>query len=205
MSPNSACADKVIGMQRIVITGGPGAGKTVITRALAERHPDLLVPVPEAATQVYRFLNTRWDKLDLTGRHDAQRRMYRLQLEQEGRLARANPDKILLLDRGTIDGAAYWPEGPDDFWRDVHTTHQRELSRYDAVIVLETCAAIGLYDHDASNPVRFEDPQGAIEAGNLLAKLWSGHPHVHHIRACADLQDKINAVDSLLNPLLPRS
>jgi predicted ATPase len=185
-------------MHRIVITGGPGAGKTVISQALALRHSERLVAVPEAATQIYQLLNTRWDKLDLSGRREAQRRMYRLQLEQEERIARQNPGKVVLLDRGTIDGAAYWPEGPEDFWRDVKTTHERELARYDAVIILETCAAIGLYDHDASNPVRFEDPRGAIEAGELLVKLWSGHPRVHHVRACEEMDEKINRVEDVL-------
>jgi predicted ATPase len=188
-------------MQRIVITGGPGAGKTVITRAIAEKHPDRFVAVPEAATQVYHLLNTRWDKLDLAGRHDAQRRMYRLQVEQEERTARAHPDKILLLDRGTVDGAAYWPEGPEDFWRDVATTQAKELARYDAVIILETCAAIGLYDNDASNPVRFEDPAGAIEAGKRLVQLWDGHPHVLHVPACVTIEEKIVAVENLLREI----
>jgi predicted ATPase len=188
-------------MHRIVITGGPGAGKTVITRAIAEKHPDRFIAVAEAATQVYQLLNTRWDKLDLAGRHDAQRQMYRLQLEQESRLAQEHPGKILLLDRGTIDGAAYWPEGPEDFWRDVQTTHERELSRYDAVIILETCAAIGLYDHDASNPVRFEDPAGAIEAGNRLVELWAGHPRVRHVNACEKIEQKIEGVDAVLREL----
>jgi len=185
-------------MKRIVITGGPGAGKTVITQLLAADHPERFVAVPEAATQVYRLLNTRWDRLDLAGRHDAQRRMYRLQLEQEERFAREHAQKILLLDRGTIDGAAYWPEGPEDFWRDVGTTREKELARYDAVIVLETCAAIGLYDHDASNPVRFEDPSGAIEAGKKLVELWEGHPRVRHVKACERLEEKLVEVERAL-------
>src|SRR3954463_1172939 len=105
--------------QRIVLTGGPGAGKTVITRRIASMLPDQFALVPEAATQVYDALQTRWDKLDLAGRRDVQRKIYQLQVDQEDRTAAANPDKILLLDRGTIDGAAYWPEGPDDYWRDV--------------------------------------------------------------------------------------
>lgn len=192
------------GIQRIVITGGPGAGKTVITRALAQKHPQRFVAVPEAATQVYRMLNTRWDRLDLNGRHDAQRRMYRLQLEQEDRLAREHPGKVLLLDRGTIDGAAYWPEGPDDFWRDVHTTHQQELARYDAVIILETCAAIGLYDNDASNPVRFESSAAAIEAGERLAQLWADHPRVHYVNACREIAEKIAAVEGVIDQLAGR-
>src|SRR6476661_5391894 len=101
--------------RRIVLTGGPGAGKTVISRRLAAARPDRFVLVPEAATQVYDALQTRWDRLDVEGRRDVQRRIYRLQVEQERRLADAHPDKVLLLDRGTIDGAAYWPEGPDDY------------------------------------------------------------------------------------------
>src|SRR3954462_13737015 len=129
-------------MKKVVITGAPGSGKTVITARLAADHPDRFALVPEAATQVYTLLNTRWDQLDLAGRHDAQRQMYRLQLEQESRAAAQHPEKILLLDRGTIDGAAYWPEGSAHFWQDVGTTHAAELARYDAVILLETCATL---------------------------------------------------------------
>jgi predicted ATPase len=188
-------------MKRIVITGGPGAGKTIITQRIAADHGDRYVAVPEAATLIYTALNTRWDKLDLAGKHDAQRRMYFLQLEQEQRLAAAHPNQILLLDRGTVDGAAYWPEGSDDFWRNVGSTHQQELARYDAVIMLETCAALGIYDHDASNPCRFEDPAAAIAAGEKLLALWSKHPHLHHVEACAQMEDKTRDVIRLLDQL----
>ncbi|HEX8522112.1 MAG TPA: ATP-binding protein [Tepidisphaeraceae bacterium] len=185
-------------MRRIVITGGPGAGKTVITGEIARRHPEKFVAVAEAATQVYQSLKTRWDKLDLFGRYDAQRRMYRLQLEQEERTAREHPEKTLLLDRGTIDGAAYWPDGAAAFWRDVGTTHERELARYDAVMILETCAAIGLYDNDASNPVRFESSAAAMEAQRRIIELWGEHPRVLHVSACQKMEDKIAAVEKVL-------
>src|SRR3954447_16368972 len=171
--------------RRVVLTGGPGAGKTVISHRIAAAHPDRFVLVPEAATQVYDALQTRWDKLDLPGRRDVQRKIYALQVDQEDRTASANPDKILLLDRGTIDGAAYWPEGPEDYWRDVQSTPQRELSRYDAVIWMESAAALGsaFYDGDASNPRRFEDAAGAIEAGRLLLDLWRDHRYLKHVGA----------------------
>src|SRR5688500_2456955 len=184
-------------MKRIVVTGGPGSGKTVITRTIVDRHPDRFVLVPEAATQVYTLLNTRWDKLDLQGRRAAQRQMYHLQLEQESRIAAANSSQSLLLDRGTVDGAAYWPDGADDFWRDVGTTRERELSRYDAVILLDTCARLGLYDGDTSNFCRFEDAAAAIESTEKLKQLWSGHPHLHFVDAYPSLDDKIAAVESL--------
>lgn len=185
-------------MSRIVLTGGPGAGKTVISRAIAQHHPDRFALVPEAATQVYNILKTRWDKLDLNGRHDVQRRIFHLQVEQEQRIEREHPNKALLLDRGTIDGSAYWPEGAEAYWQDLGTTHNEQLKRYDAVIWMESAAALGLYDGDESNACRFEDAPTAIESGRLLLKLWDGHPHLHHIRAFTNLNDKITAVEETL-------
>src|SRR5438093_353841 len=152
-------------MSRIVLTGGPGSGKTVISTRIAQLHPDRFVLVPEAATQVYDALQTRWDKLDIDGRRDVQRKIYRLQVDQEDRTASSNPGKILLLDRGTVDGAAYWPEGPDDYWRDVGSDLQRELKRYDRVIWLQTSAVLGFYDGEESNFCRFEDAEAAIRSG----------------------------------------
>jgi predicted ATPase len=188
-------------MKRIVLTGGPGAGKTVISSAVAAANPQRYIRVPEAATQVYDLLQTRWDRLDLPGRRDVQRRIYRLQREQEDALAAEHPDKILLLDRGTIDGAAYWPEGPDDYWRDLGTTANDELKRYDAVVWLQTSATLGLYDHDASNPCRFEHPEAAIASGNLLKILWGAHPRLSQVDAYPVLSEKIAAVNGILGRL----
>ena len=187
-------------MKRIVLTGGPGSGKTVVSRRLAEANPDRFVLVPEAATQVYTALQTRWDRLDLTGRRDVQRRIYHTQVQQEARLAREHPTKILLLDRGTIDGASYWPDGPDDYWRDLGTTCAVELKRYDAVIWLETCAALGagMYDGDASNACRFEDAPAAVAAGQRLLALWRDHPNLKHVGAFAVLDEKVQAVSELI-------
>jgi predicted ATPase len=186
-------------IKRAVLTGGPGAGKTVVSRRLAAEHPDRFVLVPEAATQVYAALRTRWDRLDLAGRRDMQRRIYHLQVEQEDRLAREHPDKTLLLDRGTIDGAAYWPEGPAEYWRDLGTTIDAELARYDLVVWMQTCAVVGAYDGDASNTCRFEDADAAIASGNLLAELWSGHPRLVRIDAYPNVEDKVRAVAGALD------
>jgi predicted ATPase len=187
---------------RIVITGGPGAGKTVISRYLATQYPQQFVLVPEAATQVYDALQTRWDRLDVPGRRDVQRKIYQLQVDQEERTLRANPGKVLILDRGTIDGAAYWPEGPEDYWRDVGSSLAVELRRYDAVIWMQTSAVLGLYDGDSSNPVRFEHPEAAIRSGEVLMQLWSGHPRLRTVDAFVDMADKFKAVERTLDEAL---
>jgi predicted ATPase len=186
-------------MKRIVLTGGPGSGKTVVSSAIAHSDPKRFVVVPEAATQVYSTARTRWDMVDLVGRRELQRQIYLLQRGQEERYAAQNPDKILLLDRGTIDGAAYWPEGPDAYWADLETSLAVELARYDHVIWLQTAAAIGLYDGDGSNAVRFEDAAGAVLSGEMLIKLWSGHPHFQKIAAYLSLEDKIAEVRKALD------
>jgi len=193
-------------MSRIVLTGGPGSGKTVISARLAQSFPEKFVLVPEAATQVYDALKTRWDRLDLPGRRDVQRRIYQLQVDQENRTAQSNPGKILLLDRGTIDGAAYWPEGPEDYWRDVGTALESELTRYSAVIWMESAAALGheFYDGDSSNFCRFEDAQAAIESGKQLLKLWGGHPNLSHVGAFAQIDEKIAAVQESILASLAR-
>ena len=144
------------GMIRIGLTFGPGAVKTTVADALADAPahgrlakkrsaPSALVP--EAATQVYAARRTRWDRLDESRRRDVQREIYHFQRVQEECFAAevyAAGRRVLLLDRGTLDGAAYWPDGPDDYWRVLGTSEQTELSRYDAVLVLESAAALGM-------------------------------------------------------------
>lgn len=186
-------------MKRIVLTGGPGAGKTCISSKLATDAPERIVRVPEAATQVYQALRTRWDRLDPAGRRMVQRKIYELQRLQEEEAAASAGDKTLLLDRGTLDGAAYWPDGPEAYWRELGTDPQVQMARYDAVIWLESCAAIGLYDGDGTNPARFEDEQTALETGRRLHDLWKSHPAFHVVRACSKLEDKLEAVRVLID------
>ena len=184
-----------------MLTGGPGAGKTSVAAALAREHPGRVVHVPEAATQVYGLLNTRWDRLDAAGRRDVQRRIYRLQLDQEERLAGELPGNVLLLDRGTVDGSAYWPEGPDDYWRELGTTRAAELARYDAVVWLQTCAAVDAYDGAASNACRHEDPAAAIATGQKLLEAWQGHPRLVRVEAYPTFEEKLAAAIAALSGL----
>ncbi len=186
-------------MKRVVLTGGPGAGKTTICTQLAAEFPMEIVTVPEAATEVYRRLGTRWDLLDVAGRRDVQRRIYQLQLELEAHALRQHSGKsLLLLDRGTVDGAAYWPDGPEAYWEDLHTTLEQELERYNAVIWMETAAALGVYEGSQSNPCRFEDSAAAVESGRQVGAMWARHPKLVRVAAYATIREKIHAVRGVL-------
>jgi predicted ATPase len=186
---------------KIVLTGAPGSGKTVISAQIALSNPSRYALVREAATQVYTASHTRWDQVDVTRRRRLQREIYYLQREQEDRIARDNPGKILILDRGTLDGAAYWPDGPENYMQQLNTTQEQELARYHQILLLETAAKIGIYDGDASNAIRFEDAAGAIAAGEPLAHLWSPHPNIVRIPAQPDFREKLATVRKILDAI----
>jgi predicted ATPase len=183
-------------MKRIVLTGPPCSGKTTVSTAIGAILRDFVV-VPEAATQVYSADATRWDLLDLAGRKDCQRRIYQLQLRQEAEYAERHPDKNLLLDRGTLDGAVYWPDGSEAYWREMGTNLEEELRRYDRVIFMETAATIGVYGF-STNACRFEDAQAAIANGRALAALWGKHPKMVAVPAFESVEEKVAAVKGIL-------
>ena len=185
-------------MKRIVLTGGPGSGKTVVSSAIGRSDPRRYVAVPEAATQVYSASKTRWDLVGEVGRRELQRRIYHLQRKQEDAVEAVHPDKTVIFDRGTIDGAAYWPDGPENYWADLETTLEAELSRYDMVIWMQTAASIGIYDGAESNSVRFENAVEAVQAGERLAMLWGAHKCFVRVDAMPSLKEKISAVRAVL-------
>jgi predicted ATPase len=105
--------------RRVVLTGGPGAGKTAVlelVRATACRHVRIL---PEAASVVFGGGFPRHDGFE--ERRAAQRAIFHVQRELET-LGEAEGAAILLCDRGTLDGLAYWPGSPDDLWAAVHSS-----------------------------------------------------------------------------------
>jgi hypothetical protein len=105
----------------------------------------------------------------------AQRAIYEVQRNLEDVQAALYPDRVLLCDRGTVDGAAYWPGEPHHFFDDVGSSLERELARYDAVIFFES-AAVGGMGIEGGNPIRNETLEKAVELDGRLRALWKKHP-----------------------------
>lgn len=167
---------------RIVVTGGPGAGKTTAADLFRRELGDQVVVVPEAATLLFSGGFPRHDDPDAV--KAAQRAIYFVQRGLEDTQSAQYPGRVLICDRGTVDGACYWPNSGDEFFRDVGTTLEHELARYDAVIFFETAAAGGL-QIEGGNPVRTESLEAAVEIDRQLRQLWSEHPRYffvpHHM------------------------
>ena len=141
--------------RRIVLTGGPGAGKTAILELIRLFFCEHVKTLPEAAGIVFGGRFPRSDRTDL--RQAAQRAIYHVQRELESTVAGENL-AVVLCDRGTVDSAAYW-QGPGDLFGAVGTTRQAELERYDAVIHLRTPTSPSAYNRD--NPLRIESVEEA--------------------------------------------
>jgi predicted ATPase len=176
-------------VRRIAVTGGPGAGKTTIWRALSAEHPERLVAVPEVATLMFQhvFPPVR----DEAERHAVQRAIFAVQRSLEAvHEARLRAGQVLLCDRGTPDGGGYWPAGHEAFFAAMQTCCEDELARYDAVLFLES-AAVGGLSIAAGNAVRSEDLAQAVEIDRRLRALWSQHPRFVHVPHEADFRLKV--------------
>ncbi len=183
----------------VVLTGGPGAGKTAVLemarRALC-RHVAIL---PEAASIVFGggFPRHSGD----AGRRAAQRAIYHIQLELERVVIDEREAAVALCDRGTIDGAAYWPDRAASYFNALATRVEAELARYAAVIHLRSPATSSGYNRQ--NRLRIESADEAARLDALILDAWSGHPRRFIIESTADFVTKAARALELVKAELP--
>lgn len=191
---------------RIVLTGGPGGGKTTAADLFRREIGERVIIVPEAATLVFSggFPRSR----EPHAVHAAQRAIYHVQRNLEDVQAALYPDRVLLCDRGTVDGAAYWPGTPSGFFSEMGSTMKAEFARYDAVIFFES-AAVGGMGIEGGNPTRIEDLEQAVELDRKLRALWSRHPRFHLVPHNPSFFKKISfglaVLEGVVNELQHRS
>lgn len=165
-----------MGPLRIVLTGGPGGGKTTAADLFRRELGDQLVVVPESATTLFAGGFPR--VTDAEAQRSVQRAIFAVQRSLEDIQAATHPERVLLCDRGTVDGAAYWPDGTDGFFAEMGTTHEAELARYDAVLFFQSAAAAG-FRIEGGNRYRVESNDEAVAIDERLQALWRPHPGFH--------------------------
>jgi predicted ATPase len=185
--------------QRIVLTGGPGGGKTTAADLLRRELGSRVVIVPEAATILFAGGFPRAQQWDAN--RAAQSAIFHVQRNLEDVQAALYPERTLLCDRGTVDGAAYWYDGEEAFFHTVGTTLDAELARYDAVVFFETAAVAGL-SIEGGNPVRNESLSQAVALDRRLRTLWSRHPRFTLIEHHSSFLKKIVGALSVLQRLV---
>ncbi|WP_412471302.1 AAA family ATPase [Halobacteriovorax sp. RT-2-4] len=173
---------------KIVVTGGPGGGKTTALDLFKRELVEDIVIVPEAATSVFQSGVARDKRPEVV--KDIQKMIYDYQVNLESIYEKQNPGKILLCDRGTLDGMAYWPDECGSFFDKINSTYDHELNRYDAVIFFETGASSG-GDITSNNIYRSETNRQAIELDRKLKEIWSVHPNFYFVDSKKSFMDKI--------------
>ena len=184
---------------KIVITGGPCAGKSTALSWIQEEFTKRgynVIFVPEAATEV---ILAGVNRNNLKSVLDFQMILLKNQIEKERLFEQAalkfkNNNKVLIVcDRGTIDSKAYMTDYDFKQMLKIMGLNEIELrDSYDAVFHLVTAAkgAEEFYTN-SNNTARTETIKEAIVADNNTLKAYTGHPHLRVIDNSTNFENKM--------------
>lgn len=196
-------------METVVLTGGPCSGKSTVMRALQDEFQSEILVVPEVATLLLEGgFPTPGKHLPWSEEWQAafQAAVLPLQrsLEAAHRLmASANGAKLLLCDRGELDGAAYTPGGVTAFAERYQVDVPAALGRYRAIIHLESLATADPAKYGkANNESRFEPLERAQELEHATRAAWVDHPCRIVIDGRRGIEGKVSEVIGIVRYLL---
>mmetsp|Transcript_41743 Transcript_41743/g.69538 ORF Transcript_41743/g.69538 Transcript_41743/m.69538 type:complete len:470 (-) Transcript_41743:304-1713(-) len=188
---------------RIVLTGGPCAGKTTALAMVQERMRAAgfrVFMVPEAATMMLMGgVTLEGFSTEQVVRFQANLIKVQMAIEDAFTdLARSTRQpSVVICDRGVMDGAAYmapeiWDALMDENGWNVISLRDR---RYEGVVHLVT-AAIGapVFYSLENNEARFESSDKAAEIDHRLRAAWTGHPRLRIIDNSTDFNTKCQRV-----------
>jgi CYTH domain-containing protein/predicted ATPase len=194
-------------IKKIVLTGGPCAGKTTALVKITEYFSGFgykVFNVPEVPT-IYSTAGWNYLTPNRDLYYQGERAILETQLafeDQFMRLAEVCTKPVLIVcDRGTMDISAYiTPKEWDEITAMAGTSTNALLERYDAVLHLVSAAdGAEQYYTTATNATRYEqaNEEGlriARELDKKVIRAWTGHPHLRVINNHDDFQNKLNRV-----------
>lgn len=194
-------------IKKIVLTGGPCAGKTTALVKIVEYFSGYgykVFTIPEVPTL---YSAGGWNYLTPNRQlyYQGERAILETQLafeDQFSKLAEVCTKPVLVVcDRGTMDISAYMkPEEWEEITAMAGTNSNELRERYDAVLHLVSAAdGAEQYYTTATNATRYEqaNEEGlriARELDKKVIKAWTGHPHLRVINNHDDFENKLNRV-----------
>lgn len=190
-------------IHKIVLTGGPCAGKSTAMSFISDRLKSLgfnVLVVPEVATMMI-LGGVQLVPKDESHIAQTQALLTKTQLQHETAFRKiaelSDKPTVILCDRGVMDGAAFTPPHiwqailDENNWTNVGLRDKH----YDAVIHLVS-AAVGAKEFYTleNNAARTETPEVAAAIDQLILNSWVGHPHLRVIDNSTDFEDKIRRV-----------
>ena len=197
---------------KIVLTGGPCAGKTTtisrIEEHLTKKGYHVLV-LNECATEMIKG-GIRPFGNNSVSVYEFENEILNLQLFKEKRYKEfldnySDDTKIIILyDRGAVDVKAYL--GNDNYQRmldENHLSNEELLNEYDLVIHMITVAAEteNKYSNN-TNKARFEEADEAIDLDKRTSEAWSKHHNLKVAPVCDLLDEKIDIVIKYVDELM---
>ena len=194
---------------KIVITGGPCAGKSTAMSWVQNAFTQMgyiVLFVSETATDLITGGVAPWT----CGRNSAyQKCQLRLQLDKEKVFEQAaktmDGEKVLIVcDRGALDNKAYMDGLEFAQVLEFFGTNEIELrDNYDAVFHLVTAAkgAEEFYT-TANNAARTETADEAAALDDKLIAAWTGHPHLRVIDNSSNFEDKMKRLIAEISSFL---
>ena len=189
-------------IKKIVLTGGPCAGKTTALVKVIEHFSSRgykVFTIPEVPTI---FLQAGMDYLTKNQDwfYEGEKSTLEIQLAFEDHFTRmANTidgPVVIICDRGALDISAYLST---EMWEKItglcDVTTQQLRDRYDAVLHLVSAAdGAEQYYNTTSNEVRTEGIEKARLLDRKVIQAWSGHPHLRVINNHDNFDTKITRV-----------
>ena len=189
-------------MKRIVLTGGPCAGKTTALVKIIEHFSSLgykVFIIPEVPTL---FSQAGMDYLtdNYAFFYEGEKATLEMQIALEEKFTRIaetiEEPTIIVCDRGTMDISAYMKPA---MWQDItsalSTDSERLRTRYDAVLHLVSAAdGAEQFYTTATNAERTEGLELARELDKKVISAWSEHPRLRVINNHENFDTKINRV-----------
>ncbi len=196
-------------LTKIVLTGGPGGGKTEAAAEMKRRFETKgfhVIVAPETATELILAGLDGRTSLD---NFDFQDLQLQIQLFREDQYAKAakllKQDNVLFIcDRGALDGCGFIE--PPKFERILkrhHLTKEELYDRYDAIFQLETAAKAAQDSYTLSNnAARAENQEQAAAEDDVLYETWKDHPHYSYIPAAQTIDEKFDTLEKAIQDFL---
>ena len=202
-------------IKKIVLTGGPCAGKTTALVKITEYFSGFgykVFNVPEVPT-IYSTAGWNYLTPNRDLYYQGERAILETQLALENQfmqLAKVCEKPVLVVcDRGAMDISAYIkPEEWDEITRMAGTNSEALRQSYDAVLHLVSAAdGAEQFYTTATNATRYEqaNEEGlriARELDKKVIKAWTGHPHLRVINNHDDFENKLNRVLSEISKVV---
>lgn len=182
---------------KIVITGGPCAGKTTALNLLQEIFTNkgyIVLFIKESAAEL---ITSGINRNNCKSEIDFQIALFNMQKEKEQMYyemaQKANGKVLIICDRGQLDSKAFLSDEKFKLLLKEVSANEIELrDNYDAIFHLVTAAkGAKKYYTLENNAARTETIEEASILDDKLIHAWTGHPYLRIIDNSTDFENKI--------------